>query len=69
MDHKAVLGRNQLIGIGMTAVPMVFGFALVAMGKLDAARWLELAQNLTGIGVGGTLGGSALIKAIEAWRQ
>lgn len=63
------LGRNQLIGIGLTAVPIVLGFALVCMGKLDSKDWITFSQTTATAGTGITLGGSALVKAIEAFRK
>jgi len=63
-----MLGRNQIIGVGLTAAPVALGFVLVILGKLDAGRWIEMSQTLASVGVGGTLGGSAVIKAVKAWR-
>jgi hypothetical protein len=68
-EAKTGLGRNQLIGIGMTALPIVLGFVLVCTGKLDAQHWAAMSAGSTAVGTGATLGISGLIKAVEAWRK
>lgn len=68
-EEKRGLGRNQLIGIGMTALPIALGFALVCMGKLPSDQWVTMAQGTAAVGTGATLGVSGIIKAIEAWRK
>ena len=62
-------GKNQILGLVMTGLPIALGFALVAMGKLDAKDWMNYSQTIAGTGVGTTLGVSGLIKAVEAWRK
>lgn len=68
-SDKIKLGRNQWIGIGMTALPIALGFALVCMGKLDAKEWVAFSQTAATAGTGITLGGSALVKMVEAFKK
>lgn len=68
-DSKPVLGSNQWIGVGLTALPIVLSFGLVVAGKLDAKDWLTYAQVAATTGTGITLGGSAILKAIKELKK
>lgn len=61
-------GRNQLIALAVPGVILTGALVLVLTGKLSAAEWVDLAQVLGATSVVSTNGGSAVVKAVQAWR-
>ena len=61
-------GRNQVIAMAVPGAILAGALVLVMTGKLSAAEWVDLAQVLGATSVVSTNGGSAVVKAVQAWR-
>lgn len=67
-EPRDAFGRNQVIAMAVPGVILTLSLVLVAIGKLPASDWVNLAQVLGATSVVSTNGGSAIVKAVQAFR-
>ena len=68
IQSRDSFGRNQVIAMAVPGAILAMSMVLVEIGKLPASEWVQLAQVLGATSVVSTNGGSAIVKAVQAWR-